>query len=98
MAEWLETLEGARRLTLSDIIFLIGAIWVLAFIFRCFFAEMITADGFEFVNPKYLYEGGNLNWFGACFIALIWNILFLPFAIIYWIYKLCTVGKKYGDR
>lgn len=98
MAEWLETLEGARRLTLSDILFLIGTIWGLAFFFRVIFVEAITADGFEFVNPKYLYEGGNLNWFGACFIALIWNILFLPFAIIYWIYKLCTVGKKYGDR
>lgn len=85
-------------MTLLDIFFSFVAIWVLAFILRCMFADGISADGFEFVNPKYLYEGGNLNWFGACFIALIWNILFLPFAIIYWIYKLCTVGKKYGGR
>lgn len=81
-------------MTLSDILFLVGAIWVLAFLFRCILAEMITADGFEFVNPKYLYEGGNLNWFGAVFIALIWNLLFAPFALIYWMYKLCTVGRK----
>ena len=81
-------------MTSGDIIFLICGIWLVALIFRAFFAETIEADGFEFVNPKYLYEGGNLNWFGAIFVALIWNLLFAPFALIYWIYKLCTVGRN----
>lgn len=81
-------------MTLGEIFFIICMVWLLAFILRCFFHEEIEADGFEFVNPKYLYEGGNLNWFGPILIALIWNLLFAPFALIYWIYKLCTVRKN----
>jgi Gpi18-like mannosyltransferase len=69
-------------------------VWLTAFILRCSLYEEIEADGFEFVNPMYLYEGGNLNWFGAIFIALIWNLLFAPFALIYWMYKLCTAGRN----
>lgn len=81
-------------MTAVDIFVTLIAIWIIAIFLRAMFAEQIDADGFEFVNPVYLYGGGHLNWFGAIFIALIWNALFAPFAIFYWIYKLCTVGRK----
>ena len=55
---------------------------------------LVDAEGLEFVNPIYLYNRFNVNWFGAAFISLLFNILILPVAIFYWIYKLCTVGKK----
>ena len=47
----------------------------------------------------------NLNWFGISFITILLNIIFIPYAICYWIYKiieiiclliywLFTVGRK----
>ena len=35
-----------------------------------------------------------INWFGISVITLILNIIFLPYAICYWIYKLFTIGRK----
>jgi hypothetical protein len=35
-----------------------------------------------------------LNWFGISVITLILHILFLPYAICYWIYKAFTVCRK----
>ena len=34
------------------------------------------------------------NWFGIVVITLLINILFLPYAILYWTYKLFTVGRR----
>ena len=51
-------------------------------------------SGFNFLNPVQFYYNESVNWFGAYFITLTINILFAPYAIVYWIYKLCTVGRK----
>ena len=60
--------------------------------------EMIGAamdtDSMEFVNPIYLYNRFKVNWFGAILMFLFFNVLTLPFAICYWVYKLCTVGRN----
>lgn len=53
----------------------------------------IDSDGFEFVNPVFLHKRIRVNWFGAVLLAIIFNILVLPYAVFYWIYKLCTVGR-----
>lgn len=63
-----------------------------------FMLLMITDDygdnGFAWVNPLFIYRHAKVNWFGATFLALIANASIPCYAIIYWIYKLCTVGRK----
>lgn len=52
------------------------------------------ADGWEFVNPSHIYKYARVNWFGAFVLALIYSVICPVAAIIYWFYKLCTVGRK----
>ena len=49
----------------------------------------------EIFNPIRNYnEWDNLNWLGIFVITLLLNIIFIPYAIGYWIYKLFTIGRK----
>lgn len=50
--------------------------------------------GLAWLNPLWLYRHINVNWFGAFFIALVGTLMFIPFAVGYWLYKACTVGRK----
>ena len=34
------------------------------------------------------------NWFGIAVMTLLLNVVFAPYAIVYWVYKLFTVGRK----
>ena len=52
------------------------------------------AEGWEFVNPVHIYKYNKVNWFGVIIVALIYNALCPIGAVIYWFYKLCTVGRK----
>ena len=52
------------------------------------------ADGFEFCNPLWLYKNYSVNVFGAIFLALVYNLLCPIGTICYWIYKLCTFGRR----
>lgn len=46
-------------------------------------------------NPiKNYNKWTKFNWFGITVITLVINIIFLPYAICYWFYKLFTVGRK----
>mgnify|MGYP000857171174 FL=1 len=45
-------------------------------------------------NPKNLYRETKLNYFGTLIVATFFNITFLPYAIIYWFWVLCHVGRK----
>ena len=45
-------------------------------------------------NPIQIYKEHNVNWFGCALIVLAEHILFIIPAIIYWFYKLCTVGRR----
>ena len=52
-------------------------------------------DGFEFVNPCYIYKHcTSVNWFGAAMLALFFALICPVGAVCYWFYKLCTVGRK----
>lgn len=50
--------------------------------------------GFAWLNPVFIYRNIKVNWFGAAFLALIANIALPIIAIVYWFYKLCTVGRR----
>lgn len=45
-------------------------------------------------NPIRVYKENNVNWLGCIMLVLLAHILFLPIAIIYWFYKLCTCGRR----
>ena len=52
------------------------------------------ADGIEFVNPAHIYYYNQVNWFGAFFVATLYGLICPVATVGYWIYKLCTVGRK----
>lgn len=62
---------------------------VFAFCFKC--------DGFEFVNPNWIYRNYRVNKFGAIFLSVLFGLICPIGTIIYWIYKLCTIGRKKED-
>lgn len=53
----------------------------------------IGGANFSYVNPKVIYNNIKVNWFGAWFMAIVFNIALPIIAIPYWIYKLFTVGR-----
>ena len=53
-----------------------------------------NTDGFEYVNPIYIYKYNHVNWFGAIVVAIIYSAICPLGTIGYWCYKLCTVGRK----
>jgi hypothetical protein len=58
-------------------------------------ASCIThSKGLEYCNPLWLHSHYKLNCFGAWFVAIVLNILSWPATFWYWIYKLCTIGRR----
>ena len=53
-----------------------------------------NGKGFEFLNPVRNYKVWTTNWFGTILITVLLNILCIEFAVFYWLWKLCTVGRK----
>ena len=50
--------------------------------------------GFAWLNPSWLYRNIKVNWFGAALIAFVANIALPVISLCYWLYKLCTVGRR----
>ena len=57
-------------------------------------AETFETNGFEYVNPFWIYKNIEVNIFGVIIFMIIFNVFTYPTAILYWLYKLCTVGRK----
>jgi hypothetical protein len=49
---------------------------------------------FSFVNPIVIYKKLPVNWFGAALLSIASHVVFPVIAILYWLYKLCTVGRE----
>lgn len=72
-------------------------IWVIINIaaFVCMFCDIILQQfDLSFVNPKAIYRNLPVNWFGTLLITIIVNIVLPVVSVPYWIYKICTVGRK----
>lgn len=71
-------------------------IWIVMNVIILFIIIMESAEGVNcsFVNPIVIYKNIKVNWFGAWLLAIVFNISFPLAAIPYWIYKICTVGRK----
>lgn len=48
----------------------------------------------DMFNPIAIYDNGDFNIFGAILLPIVSTVAFAPMAIIYWFYKLCTVGRR----
>ena len=74
--------------------------WSLMGVILCFLMHAAEvplikkAEGFEIVNPIWIYRTIHVNWFGALMIALFFHALLPIFSLGYWIYKLCTIGRR----
>jgi hypothetical protein len=55
---------------------------------------MGLSSGFEFVNPVFIYKNVRVNWFGAIALTVCYSLLCPIGTVCYWLYKLCTVGRK----
>lgn len=55
---------------------------------------MGKSEGFEFINPLFVYKYNKVNWFGALVVALLYSTLCPIGTFCYWFYKICTVGRK----
>lgn len=54
--------------------------------------------GWQWINPVVIYQNVPVNWFGCIILTILAHIAAGPiFAIGYWFYKLCTVGRKQED-
>ena len=61
----------------------------------CFNVQVIRYSfGIEFVNPLVIYKQTRVNWFGALFLATLYGMMCPICTAGYWLYKLCTVGRK----
>ena len=71
------------------------AIWIVLNIITVITLLSASADGvnLSFVNPIVIYNKIKVNWFGAWLLAIVCNVVLPVIAIIYWIYKICTVGR-----
>lgn len=50
---------------------------------------------FNSFNPIRNYkEWISMNWFGVIFFTILLNVICPVYALCYWFYKLCTVGRK----
>ena len=80
------------------VVLTIIAIFVYAFMslacIACPIGIACSADGFEFLNPIVIYNTIKVNIFGTILITILLNTILAPYAISYWVYKVCTVGRK----
>ena len=75
-------------------------VWTIITTFFCviFLCESYL-EGFQWINPLYIYQTVQVNWFGCIVLTILAHLAAGPIvSIIYWFYKLCTVGRKNKDE
>ena len=77
------------------------AVWTVftTFIWIITLCESHFEWGFQWINPRYIYQTVQVNWFGCIVLTILAHLAAGPImSIIYWFYKLCTVGRKNKDE
>lgn len=76
--------------------FLVGIIWsAVGYLICMSIFTMIVGDAFfDFFNPCWIYAHVRVNIIGCILLTICIHILSPFVAIGYWIYKICTVGRK----
>lgn len=79
----------------ATIIQIISAWSALGSLFCIAWSTLKQTDGWELCNPYWVHVYHfSVNWFGAILLALIFNALCPLGAAGYWVYKLCTIGRR----
>jgi hypothetical protein len=76
-------------------------VWTVftTFIWFITLCESAFEWGFQWINPRYIYQTVQVNWFGCIVLTILAHLAAGPIiSIIYWFYKLCTVGRKNKDE
>ena len=60
----------------------------------CICGVLTKFNDLSYVNPIKIYRTYRVNYLGAALICIIYNLLCPIGSIGYWIYKICTVGRK----
>ena len=72
-----------------------SVVWsILNIPFLLVFGVFEDFNDFSFMNPIEIYRIYRVNYFGAALVCIIYNLLCPIGSIGYWIYKICTVGRK----
>lgn len=82
-------------MVLQIIAIIIIMLWIAS---TCPLLGCLSEYGFaafeEIFNPVVKYKRDNLNIFGVIILTAILNIIFMPMAIVFWFYKLCTIKRR----
>ena len=65
---------------------------IIGYIFLTAIAPLVL--GLQWINPIVIYNNVSVNWFGCIVLTILAHIAAGPWAVFYWFYKLCTVGRK----
>lgn len=57
------------------------------------FSSAEGIDWEELFNPYRIYKTIKVNWFGAWALAIVAFICITPFALAFYAYKICTIGR-----
>lgn len=75
--------------------FLVGIIWsTIGYLISMSVFTMVGGAFFNFFNPRWIYAHIRVNIIGCILLTIFIHILSPFVAIGYWIYKICTVGRK----
>ena len=65
---------------------------------NCLMIPYVCSNGMdaleEYFNPFVLYKIHKVNVVGSIALMVFWNAFFVLHAIYFWVYKLCTVGRR----
>ena len=75
----------------------VGPVFALIVLISSFEVFILIGMGFDLsvFNPIRNYnQWCKINWFGVIVATILLNVIFPLYAIVYWGYKLVTVGRK----
>lgn len=75
------------------LLYSVGTFFTNLFLLSMFF-ESGELIGLQWVNPVVIYNNVSVNWFGCIVLTILAHIAAGPWVVFYWLYKLCTVGRK----
>ena len=84
---------GGSILMYTFLIYSVGTFFTNLFLLSMFF-ESGELIGLQWVNPVVIYNNVSVNWFGCIVLTILAHIAAGPWVVFYWLYKLCTVGRK----
>ena len=62
--------------------------------FGIIIAAFMGCEGVEFANPIWIYNRYKVNVFGTIVLSIVFNLICPIGTVFYWLYKLCTVGRR----